>query len=196
MYKPIDIDTLKKNPSFRWWLTRDNFFTKDECNEVREYIDNNAKPKVGSYSIIEEQPMMEDDICKLNIADIVEQKYLDKVWSLIEIANTTVYKYNISGIYKNKLMGHRYDGDDWYTPHSDFHPIDPFTVVKLTIIIFLSNEGEDYQGGEFKFFDGTHIEGKEGRILILPSFYGHEVKPITNGHRYSLVTWAVGDTFV
>ena len=93
-------------------------------------------------------------------------------------------------------MGHRYDGDDWYKPHSDFHPIDPFTVVKLNIVAFLSNEGEDYQGGEFKFFDGTHIESRKGRVLIFPSFYGHEVKPITSGNRYSLVTWAIGDTFV
>ena len=102
MYKPIDINTLKKNPSFRWWLTRDNFFTEDECSEVREYIDNNAKPKIGSYSIIDEQPIMEDEICKLNIADIEEQKYLDKIWSLIEIANTSVFKLFISiDLYKS-----------------------------------------------------------------------------------------------
>ena len=88
MYKPIDIHVLKINQAFRWWLTRDNFFTEDECNEVREYIDNNAKPKIGSYSIIDEQPIMEDEICKLNITDIEEQKYLDLTDGMIFWVNS------------------------------------------------------------------------------------------------------------
>ena len=203
MYKPIDIHELKINQAFRWWLTRDNFFTKDECEELVEKIENEAKPKIGPYTRPEYakynkdiDTKMAEDICRLNTTEVFDEKYLNKIWGLIEIANKTVYKYDIQGIYKNKLQGHKYGLEDWYTPHADFHPIEHFSIVKLTLVVFLNTEGVDYQGGKFKFFDGTHIEGKQGRILIFPSFYGHEVRPITSGNRYSLVTWAVGDTFV
>jgi len=216
LYKPIDIDTLETNPSFRWWLTRVNFLNKDECAELRDYIDKNAKVTKGPYDrpeyskykpgmdlwkFYKNNPIVEtklefENICTLNTTDIEEQKYLDKIWTLIKISNSTVYKYNISGIYKNKFMGHRYDNTQWYTPHADFHPIHPHTTIKLTLLIFLNNEGKDYQGGEFKFFDNTHIKAIEGRALIFPSFAGHEVKPVISGNRYSFITWAVGDTFV
>jgi len=61
--------------------------------------------------------------------------------------------------------------------------------------VFL-NDGSEYEGGEFRMFDGTIIEPEVGKLVIHPAFAGHEVKPITGGHRYSCIAWAVGDTFV
>ena len=63
----------------------------------------------------------------------------------------------------------------------------------LTLIVFLN---DDYEGGEFQFFDGTIIEPEVGKLVIHPSFGGHQVNPVTKGSRYSCVCWAVGDTFV
>ena len=45
-------------------------------------------------------------------------------------------------------------------------------------------------------FDGTIVEPEMGKLVIHPAFAGHQVTPITKGHRYSCVCWAVGDTFV
>ncbi len=99
--------------------------------------------------------------------------------------------------------------------------MDQYSSLKLTCIVSLN---DDYEGGEFKFFDGKTIEQKPGRLIIHPAFAGHqgefkffdgktiEQKPgrliihpafaghqiteITKGKRYSCVAWAVGDTFV
>ena len=60
---------------------------------------------------------------------------------------------------------HRYDVGDWYNPHSDFYPIDQYSSLKLTCIVSLN---DDYEGGEFKFFDGKTIEQKPGRLIIHP----------------------------
>ena len=72
---------------------------------------------------------------------------------------------------------------------------------KLTAIIQLSNEN-DYKGGDFEF-GITDKEGSglikgnktKGCLLIFPSFLSHRVAPITEGIRYSVITWMEGNTF-
>jgi len=59
----------------------------------------------------------------------------------------------------------------------------------LSILGSLNN---DYEGGELVFWDDTTVELKAGEIMIFPSnfLYPHEVKLVTEGTRYSYVSWA------
>jgi hypothetical protein len=198
MYKPIDMKSLKLNQSFKWVVEKSNFFSQEDCDFMIEYIDKESTRKQGHYTgetnpVWEEEPVMDDGVCMLNISRTTEQKYLDKFWTAIQVADQMIYKYNIKGIYDNRLQAHRYDIGDWYNQHSDFHPIKNFSSVKLTCIVFLNT---DYEGGVFSLFDGTIIEPEVGKLIIHPSFAGHGVSPITKGNRYSCVCWGVGDTFV
>ena len=198
MYKPIDMDNLKLNQNFKWVVEKSNFFTQEDCDFFIKYIDEQSERKQGHYTggvnpTWQDEPVMKDEVCMLNISRTEEQKYLDKFWTAIQVADQMIYKYNIKGIYDNRLQAHRYDIGDWYNQHSDFHPIKRFSSVKLTCIVFLNT---DYEGGEFTLFDGTKIEKEVGKLIIHPSFAGHGVSPITEGNRYSCVCWGVGDTFV
>ena len=198
MYKPIDMDSLKLNQNFKWVVEKSNFFTQEDCDLFIKYIDEQSERKQGHYTggvnpTWQDEPVMKDEVCMLNISRTEEQKYLDKFWTAIQVADQMIYKYNIKGIYDNRLQAHRYDIGDWYNQHSDFHPIKRFSSVKLTCIVFLNT---DYEGGEFTLFDGTKIEKEVGKLIIHPSFAGHGVSPITEGNRYSCVCWGVGDTFV
>lgn len=63
----------------------------------------------------------------------------------------------------------------------------------FSLIYFLN---EDYEGGElcFRNPDGTGeftIPKKKNRAVIWPScfLYPHTVKPVTNGERYTIVSW-------
>ena len=85
MYKPIDMDSLKLNNNFKWVVTKDNFFTKEECEYIIEKADKYSERKKTKYF---EQ---EDSICLLNIKKTNEQKYLDKFWEAISIANQVHY---------------------------------------------------------------------------------------------------------
>ena len=192
MYKPIDMDSLKLNQDFKWVVERKNFFSQEDCDYMIDYINKQSTRKKGHYTGGEAE-VMDESVCMLNISEAHNQKYLDMFWTAIKIADATTYKYNIKGIYKNRLQAHRYDVGDWYNPHSDFHPIQQFSSVKLTCIVFLNT---DYEGGEFSIFDGTKIEKEVGKLIIHPSFAGHGVSPIRKGNRYSCVCWGVGDTFV
>ena len=198
MYKPIDMDSLKLNQNFKWVVEKSNFFTQEDCDFFIKYIDEKSERKQGHYTggvnpTWQDEPVMKDEVCMLNISRTEEQKYLDKFWTAIKIADQMIYKYDIKGIYDNRLQAHRYDVGDWYNQHSDFHPIKRFSSVKLTCIVFLNT---DYEGGDFTLFDGTKIEKEVGKLIIHPSFAGHGVAPITKGNRYSCVCWGVGDTFV
>ena len=168
-------------------MTDQNFPDLFQNQDIMNKVDDHSERKKTKYY------QKEDSICLLNINKNNEQKYLDKFWEVISVANQIHYKYDIKGIYRNRIQCHRYDVGDWYNPHSDFYPIDQFSSLKLTCIVSLN---DDYEGGEFKLFDGKTIEQKPGRLIIHPAFAGHQITEITKGERYSCVAWAVGDTFV
>ena len=53
---------------------------------------------------------------------------------------------------------------------------------------------DDYEGGEFAFFDReTIIKVPKGGAILFPSnfMFPHEILPVTSGTRYSVVTWLV-----
>jgi len=72
--------------------------------------------------------------------------------------------------------------------HVDSYPDRPRT---LSCSINLNN---DYEGGEFTFFDGAlRYRVPAGSAIVFPSNfqYPHAVAPITQGTRYSVITWLV-----
>lgn len=82
----------------------------------------------------------------------------------------------------------RYTEGQFYTQHTDSYSKEQRSVsCSITL-------NEDYEGGEFAFFDRELIfyPGK-GSALLFPSnfMFPHEVMPVTKGTRYSIVTWYV-----
>ena len=66
---------------------------------------------------------------------------------------------------------------------------------KLSIVVQLSDPDE-YSGGDLSF---SEVENpikddlrKRGTIIVFPSYLEHEVSPVTEGKRYSLVSWVWG----
>ena len=193
MYKPIDMDNLKLNNNFKWVVTKDNFFTKEECEYIIEKADKYSERKKTKYF---EQ---EDSICLLNIKKTNEQKYLDKFWEAISIANQVHYNYDIKGIYRNRIQCHRYDVGDWYNPHSDFYPIDQFSSLKLTCIVSLN---DDYEGGDVQFGiqdkdtkEWYSMNKLKGSLTLFPAFLCHNVVPVSKGKRYVIQELFIGDHF-
>jgi len=62
-------------------------------------------------------------------------------------------------------------------------------VPKITTLGVLN---DDYSGGEFLMFEDEVIETKVGDIIVFPSsfLYPHLVKEVTDGERYTFVSWA------
>jgi PKHD-type hydroxylase len=75
---------------------------------------------------------------------------------------------------------------------------------KLSMVCQLSDPSE-YKGGELEF-DYSEPDNKkrnicseimqQGSLVVFPSFVYHRVRPVTEGTRYSLVVWNLGNSFI
>jgi predicted 2-oxoglutarate/Fe(II)-dependent dioxygenase YbiX len=82
----------------------------------------------------------------------------------------------------------KYEEGQFYKEHTDSYKQHPRAV---TAIFGLNN---DYSGGEFGFFQGSvKYSIKKGSVLMFPSnfMYPHEVLEVTQGTRFSIVTWFI-----
>lgn len=96
-----------------------------------------------------------------------------------------------------KAPGEHYD---W---HYDFNEKDN-SIRKLSCVVSLSDPTE-YKGGMFQLYPSNVMKNPQvievselkpkGTVLIFPSFLWHKVAPITEGIRYSAVTWYRGEKF-
>ena len=82
----------------------------------------------------------------------------------------------------------KYETGQFYTQHTD-----SFINQQRSISCSLTLN-EDFVGGEFAFFDREiMIRNSVGSVIVFPSnfMYPHEVMPVKDGIRYSIVTWYV-----
>ena len=66
---------------FQWYLVRDNFLSQSECEEVIEIIDNNRDNSESTQDV-----------------ELKEDKYLNKVWKIMELSNNIHYNFDIDCI--------------------------------------------------------------------------------------------------
>ena len=82
----------------------------------------------------------------------------------------------------------KYPEGCFYTEHTDSFKARP-RAVSCSFIL-----NDDYEGGEFAFFNRElKYKLEKGDAIMFPSnfMYPHEVMPVTQGTRYSIVTWFI-----
>jgi len=102
-----------------------------------------------------------------------------------------------------------YEPGHFFLPHRDVDPTDPSTPdwikarqVSVSIVLNDPQSNDDegrYGGGEMVFYGrrgdrsgaafGITVESEEGLFIAFRSDWIHEVKPVSSGRRYSIVTW-------
>ena len=110
--------------------------------------------------------------------------------------NEQEWQFNLNGSEKAQFTV--YEKNDFYTWHRD-NNIESNITRKVSVTVQLSDPSE-YSGGDLKLKDcwGTHeipTVNARGTIIIFPSFLLHEVSPVNEGTRYSLVQWYSGPPF-
>ena len=99
----------------------------------------------------------------------------DKIKST-EYTDFRINRYGEGGFMKQHIDGiHHSHGQKQGYPH-------------LTSLIFLN---DDFEGGEFVLCGDKYIEKIQGSAVVFPSnfMYPHEVKEVTEGKRFSVMTW-------
>jgi len=174
----------------------ENIFTPEECSTIiDEYKDCRywRSATIGSKST-EDFDIRNCDIintsetCVIN-ENVDQRKSIDTM--IFEKANKTIQRYYDKFPYCGVKTDSGYDilrykTGGFYREHVDNGPTLPRTVA-MSI-----NLNSDYVGGELAFFGGKlHVRGGAGSVVMFPAnfMYPHQILDITEGTRYSIVTW-------
>ena len=171
-------------------LHKPNFLSKEECDLLINYYENNKKQKIREHC-----PHAVTGIETESTFDVIDIPYgteenklisssIEKMINMWQDHTDKFKMFHVhkrgSMLYSHKLRLMKYETGAKIHPHSDH---DPYIYGSCTF-----NLNEEYEGGEFVFFRGNKkMQLKRGDALIFPAdhFWVHEVKPIKKGVRYS-----------
>jgi predicted 2-oxoglutarate/Fe(II)-dependent dioxygenase YbiX len=154
--------------------------TTNKTGEVSWVVDK----KTRDTQIISAGPIYPkiEELLKNTVKNVINPFYDVEVTSS-EIPQ--ILSYSIGGHYKPHI-----DGESiWISPTGE-KIWKKSTDRDLTILFFLN---DDFEGGDFIFPDlKIRVRPEPGMLVCFPSthFYTHGVEPVTQGKRYSIVTWA------
>jgi hypothetical protein len=174
-----------------------NLVPKDVCKYFIDLFENNIINATPESSFKYKDNIFKQDNFKclnLSVLEKVDSSFkkshdLAKKYIAITIANYVLYiKKNICPTFNDlhfkkthNVRILRYEVGECIEDHSD---VDDFIRGSCTL-----NLNEDYEGGEFRFFDGQIKEVlKTGDSMIFPAepIWIHGTEPITKGVRYSI----------
>jgi len=153
-----------------------------DCQAVIEYVNKlnqwEVSPYEGPHQMQTESRVLDMPLNKL-IFDAVSQAVAEyrKTAPLLQIAYDEGYKVL------------KYEVGQEFPPHIDQNQLPMMFTRCLSIVLYLN---DDFVGGETVFGDiGVTIKPQTGHALVFPSnfAYPHCSTPITQGTKYSLVTW-------
>jgi predicted 2-oxoglutarate/Fe(II)-dependent dioxygenase YbiX len=188
---------MNKNIEF-YVFQYSNFLDKETCENVLKEIKNLKWEEHRFYNLKEkkynnlsgEQEL--DSLYNLQSIPIIDA-LSKKLWFAIDKYVTSLnFKWFQGWQGYSSLKFNRYSLNKKMAEHCD-HARDLFDGTRRGIpmlsVVGLLND--DFKGGEFVMFRDVEIKLKRGDLLIFPSnfVYPHRVDPVTEGTRYSFVSW-------
>ena len=179
--------------------TYPDVLSPEECELVREAV-SDQEPISAGVGLSDRQ---EGDIRRANLrwlpADDDSAWLYDRLDSYIELANSTVFGFDVVG-FEGPLQYTEYGPGQFFDWHQDIGP-GGAGLRKISVVCLLSHPDE-HDGGQLEFPGGLlgPAPGVEeilsmppqGTLVLFPSYQLHRVTPVTRGLRRSLVSWVVG----
>ena len=195
----MDLNSIKQiNNTLSYIRIYDNVLSQDECKAIiDEYSNSNEwkNPIVNRPEGLEINKKFRNcEVIPLSIEEIISvnysvRKFIDNF--LFKKINAAVDQYRKE--YKECNVKYdsgydllRYPKGGYYCQHTD-----SYTETTRTLSMTI-NLNTDYQGGELSFYgDDLKIRTNAGSAILFPSnfMFPHEIKDVTEGTRYSIVTW-------
>jgi predicted 2-oxoglutarate/Fe(II)-dependent dioxygenase YbiX len=194
-YSPILIKPVSKLEDFIQVF--DDVLSPENCNLILNEYQNSSEwedTRTGDGQVsknarncteisISSQHILEQNFdVRKNLDDVV----FESVRNVITNYNNLIPTFGIDIDTGYQLL--RYKEGEFYIQHTDSFKEQQRS---LSCSIQLN---EDYEGGEFAFFDREMmIRTKPGSAIVFPSnfMYPHEIMPVIKGTRYSIITWLV-----
>lgn len=172
------------------YVSVNNVIPTDLCNSIISNLSNSPNwQKHEWYNVGHNETFSRDE----HELDVIWDAELEKLNQYIFQAVDSYHKsmgFDKGQItHWGKIRLNKYGKGSTMATHTDLIRRNQDDGVPVLSIVGALND--NYGGGEFVMFEDTVIPLKQGDILIFPSGipYEHKVNEITEGERYSFVTW-------
>jgi len=195
-----------------WWF--ENAFTPEQCDRIIK-MGMQEDFELGDINRTNREKVEKEDTEDLFKTRNSHVSWIDEPWiynilkKYIDSANISA-GWNYDWDWTEMLQFTKYNVGQFYDWHPDQHhyvyPEDDTNVNmrgkyrKLSTTLLL-NDASEFKGGELEF----HYNMKEtkiaeelktrGTLIVFPAFVYHRVREVTEGTRYSLVSWSIGAPF-
>jgi PKHD-type hydroxylase len=176
-----------------WW---EGLFTEQELNWLQQKAkaaENNARIGGGGAGNVNSQIRRSQVDWLKNTPDT--EWVFDKLAKAASQLNVEHFRFDLTG-FGEPLQLTNYDQSEngMYGWHQDYgHGVSR----KLSLAVQLTDPAE-YEGGNLQIMTtGTpaNVRKQRGLVAAFPSYVLHQVTPVTQGSRQSLVAWVSGPAF-
>lgn len=174
-----------------------NIVSEELCKKILDEY----KPSSEWGSTLIGDGVVNNNIRNCSVIQMSDQSVIDKNFEVRKLLDVELHQQLLKVVEKysqefphfcpNIDTGYellKYETGQFYTQHTD-----SFINQQRSISCSLTLN-DDFIGGEFAFFDREIlIRNSIGSVIVFPSnfMYPHEVMPVIEGTRYSIVTWYV-----
>ena len=182
---------------FAWW---ENAFTNDEVDWLQQKArEVKERAAIGGGGV--GKVSLEIRRSGLNwMPNVQETQWVfEKLGHIVSSLNAQFFRFDLRG-FGEQIQLTNYDGAEqgMYGWHVDMGPNASSPCRKLSLVLQLSDPVE-YEGGVLELQphskDVIKMRKQRGLVVVFPSWTLHQVTPVTQGNRQSLVAWITGPAF-
>ena len=184
---------------FNYWYVKD-MFQEDEIDKIHSLASKSktSEAGMGMNSNID-RTLRSTEVRWLPQRDGLKWVY-DRIGTHAEKGNKALWNFDLTHMREDiQYSTYHSETKDHYTWHSDINGSGVMTQRKVSCVVFLDEQGIDYEGGDLlantKGVPWTIPVQKKGTGVFFPSFWLHKVTPVTKGTRRTLVIWMGGEPF-
>lgn len=178
---------------FVWW---EGAFTEKELNWLQnkaKLAEQNAQVGDGNGAAVNPN-IRRSQVSWLENSQDTRWVY-EKLGNVISKINAQYYHFDLTGFGESlQLTTYNQSENGMYGWHQDYGG---GISRKLSMAVQLTDPSE-YEGGNLQVMTSSepaNIRKQRGLIAIFPSYIVHQVTPVTQGSRQSLVAWVSGPAF-
>jgi PKHD-type hydroxylase len=180
---------------FAWW---EGAFNDQELDQLQERaIKADQRAQVGGGSDPEHLAKIRRSHVSWMDCNQETKWVFDRLAHVVSSLNSQFYRFDLTG-FGEPLQLTNYDQSEngMYGWHQDYGGRRGVSR-KLSAVLQLTDPAQ-YEGGNLQVLTGgnpVNIRKQRGLIAVFPSYILHQVTPVTQGSRQSLVTWLSGPAF-
>lgn len=176
-----------------WW---ENEFTDQQLNWLQERaLNSNERAVIGGATEGDELLKIRRSYVSWLNFDNENEWVFKKLSHVVSSLNTQFYRFDLTG-FGEPLQLTNYDNSEngMYGWHQDYGK---GISRKFSLVLQLTDPSQ-YEGGNLQILTSGQpltVKKQRGLIVAFPSYHLHQVTPVTQGNRQSLVAWISGPPF-